>query len=364
MNKFKLERELNNSDSSDFDPRNQLNKVNNTYYEAINPTHPNELHKSIDKIQILKKFTESPVKVMTIGVGGGVELKALDALYNKKDLKVFGLDVSENAICAAQNYLSLFPDLERRVTFYRKNISEQATQLPNSNMDVIVASSVLHEIFSYSANGTQAVKNSLSNMFNLLSDDGVLLIRDFAGPTISDSIDISFLDNTAVEFYEFFSKYYRKFASWNESDKILMQSATVLDNSEITINKSLVNISASTAGEMILHFKNYLDHIKRGIIAEEDTSWKELDEVYLFLSALSTNSYNSFENFLELILTTANENNTPIQVAHIQRTEKNYKSIELAKYFKISDESGEDVTQKFIQDCSCKFEIIIKKRKI
>ncbi len=344
------------------DPKRQLDKVPEAYFEAIGALDPEEILDYIEKIKLLSDICENPSSIMTVGVGSGIEMHALSILY--PEAKICGLDVSPVAIAHAKKYLNNAGVNINKVNFFEVNASNPSDMKLKQNFDAIVMSSVLHEIFSYSKVGIEALNTSVVNVLNLLNTDGYILIRDFMPVEYGEKIILNFKNERAKRFYKYFSENYRRFKTWSLEYKKEMEDSEASRGIFPIIYEDLeVEIEPREAAEYLLHYRNYLDHINRGIISEGDLSWKELDEVYLIPVGLSTKKHKPETTINKLFQNIASIYNVNIEMSHPKIKSRP----KTAKFLRMEVDIFELLTKKHITDefllrITSKFEIILRKK--
>ncbi len=149
------------------------------------------------KLKILKHFPENPKSILDFGCGSGMLTSALSDLF--PSAFVLGYDCEPKMVEVAEDN---FP-----------HCSFTCSMPISKKWDVIVLSSVLHEIFSYDY-GMDAVVEFMSNMYNLLNDGGRIVVREGVANAFhkNDTVDIF-----PVNPYEFSAFYKRYVASWKYS---------------------------------------------------------------------------------------------------------------------------------------------------
>ena len=129
-----------------------------------------------DKTRLLKYIPEitdpaNPPHILDVGAGGG---EFANALYNL-GYKVSALDANEEAI---ERIEYKYPDLS---TIHA--LANHASDFGLERFDVIICSSILHEVFSYGddvhkAGHISSLRRALQSFSKALKPGGVLLIRD------------------------------------------------------------------------------------------------------------------------------------------------------------------------------------------
>lgn len=287
--------------------RDHLDRVPEQYLEAINSAEPEELEEYIDKVKPLTAAVSNPSTVLSVGVGRGLEVHALADAFRPTGAKIFGLDLSELAINKAQEYL-MSQGIDAEL------ILGSAIDMPfvegDVKIDAMVLSAILHEIYSYVPNGRRAWKKAIQDSVHSLSKDGALLLRDFAAPHMpSQLIELSLKTTHARNFYDYFRDRYRTFETWDvETMKRMVDRRLNNDDYPGSTANGLVALPFGAAAELMLHFRNYQDHIRRGMIQENDPRWKEIDECYLIPDAESKNNTPiTPDQYINRVLTTAND---------------------------------------------------------
>ena len=140
--------------------------------------------------------------VVDVGSGGGVLLNLLEERYPEK--QIIGTDISDNVLQVLEKKKK---EEGRHWTVRRHNFAEEAFL---EKVDVILFSSILHEVFSYTEteNGRfeiETVKTALRNAYGSLKPGGRIIIRDGVKSKVDDSvIEITFKDPEGMEFFKNF----------------------------------------------------------------------------------------------------------------------------------------------------------------
>ncbi len=116
-------------------------------------------------------------RIVDMGCSEGAMIFAM-AVMNP-DYHFIGVDFDRHLIRHARDVYQL-PNLE----FICANIIED-TVLPDSSVDAIIHSFVLHEVYSHTHCNENIIRDIVSNHFRYLKPDGVLFIREFLQPESS-----------------------------------------------------------------------------------------------------------------------------------------------------------------------------------
>ncbi len=126
--------------------------------------------------------------VVDMGCGNGQMAYAMAALCPKA--KFIGVDKSKKTIQEAQKTYEL-PNLEFKVGDVSGDLFE-----PES-IDFIINSMTLHEIFSDARYNERIVNDTLRKQFEMLRNDGVMYIHDYAKPAHDEYVLIEMRDKTS-----------------------------------------------------------------------------------------------------------------------------------------------------------------------
>lgn len=85
--------------------REHLDSVPDQYFEMINENTEKEFRSFIKKLEPISRFLQNPNLVASVGVGGGLELRALSELFKNGNTKIIGVDLSKKALDTTQKYL-------------------------------------------------------------------------------------------------------------------------------------------------------------------------------------------------------------------------------------------------------------------
>lgn len=153
---------------------------------------------------IIPSLAKDGKNILDVGCGSGVMLAALEE--TNKGAKLTGLDLNIEAIKKLQTLNNDW-----------KLIHEDFMELSNVKYDTIIFSSILHEISSYNQDTNKRftdlpIKEAIKKTRDLLTDDGVVIIRDgLLEDNIYDQVIISFTNPSDSDLLYRFQKEFRGF---------------------------------------------------------------------------------------------------------------------------------------------------------
>jgi SAM-dependent methyltransferase len=206
-------------------------------------------------------------------------MQAALSMYAGSPIVVHGLDISPSAVELSRRHLGNY-GLDAIVT----EGSAIDMPYPPGSIDVFVLSAIMHEIYSYVPDGRQSWIQAIREVADKSSPDGILLLRDFAAPDYDGPVRLVFRSPIAAEFYKYFSREFRAFSAADNGMREAMLDRRSGPDSylpALTSDPAEVELPASAAAEVMLHFKNFSDHVNRGFTFLGDQSWKEVNEAYL-----------------------------------------------------------------------------------
>jgi len=145
------------------------------FYNEIN--YLNTMNKSINHKSIILDYIVGK-NILDVGPGGGALMDLI--LDNNPNLKVSGIDISENVI----NTLNEKKKNENKSwTVIKGDALNLDKYLENNSMDTIIYSSIIHELYSYiDYNGKKfnhdTIIKTLKTAYNVLKKKGRIIIRD------------------------------------------------------------------------------------------------------------------------------------------------------------------------------------------
>ena len=139
-----------------------LNRMNDYVYHSSK-------HKIIDIIESYY-VKNNNIKILDVGCGSGVLIELIKERLGD-NVDITGIDLNQmtvDEVNQKKKFNVICSDIQ---TLYKNN--------PNQKYDVIIFSSILHEVYSYSeSNNQQAVEETLNTAYDLLNKDGKVIIRD------------------------------------------------------------------------------------------------------------------------------------------------------------------------------------------
>lgn len=202
------------------------------------------------------KLPSKPNRLLVTGValGGSEEIAALNKFF--PEYEIFGIDVARSALNQKVGAKLVYSDIAD-------------LQFKDDYFSGIMCSAVMHEVFSYSDNGKDKVKKSISEISRTLSKGGVCAIREFFVPE-NKQCKLICKTKEAKEFMKIFICKFR-----NNFNKDL-QKGFVLKNGELHGGRRLLT-------ELMLHFRVASVHFKT---TSDFLNSKEIEEEYLPMSSL------------------------------------------------------------------------------
>lgn len=318
---------------SKFNSINYLNNVSDSYFDTIGSFDEKKNFFNFKKLNPLTSRLKNPKKILSVGIGSGIELFYLNNKYRNIE-KIYGIDISRKSILFCKKKLVRF----KKISLLEKDIVNLGKGDFKDSVDAIIMSSVMHEIFSFSG-GKKSILKSLHNSIKILKKGGYLFIRDFSVPILeNEAIELNFKSKSFLQFYLYFSKNYRK-GFKEEKTKFF----------PIPIqNRVLLNVN--DAAEMFLHYKNYKDHISKDIIKPFSKNWKEIKEIYQFIPELG------YSNFLQFVQNNLNN----VTIIYYNEYTSSYRLNEYSEDEVIITQDNKNITKNFFRRINSKFEIIIK----
>lgn len=275
------------------------------YYEGISTGTSESFILAKSKLVQLLDFVDLPKKVVSVGVGGGEEVCMAVELFAPLGATIYGLDLSTEAIDLTKKKL-------KKMKLEATLIEGDATDMPfdNNSISVFIESSILHEIYSYAENGKDAWRRNISEVAQKLSENGLLLLRDFAAPDNSKNIEVIFSSEIAISFYRYFKRNFRVFEGWDKNKVEKNIHKRILDDSYFPpIGTSIQGITLPLwkTRELLLHFRIFYDKYTKNLLDFNDPSWKEINETYLPLNPdLEIDCPMSQGEYVSIIINTAN----------------------------------------------------------
>lgn len=240
------------------------------YLDMISDARGGIDQKFFDRTSLVRRFAPAEGRCCVVGVGAGTEvLVACDQLAGT-GLQVTGLDLSRQALeataalCMANG---LSPEL----------IQSNAQRLPFTDGEVaaLMVNSICHEIYSYAADGFDALSCFNAEALRVLGSDGIMEFHDFAHP-LDAMVTVAFDSHDAAVFYDYFCENFRSFRGFEQ-----LQIAPERYQLPAREGGHTVELSSRDAAEVFYHFKTYLSDVHSGAVQPFDIEWKEVNEKYL-----------------------------------------------------------------------------------
>lgn len=163
-----------------------------------------------DKAKLLK-FISDGDNILDVGAGNGVlENLVFEAFPN---VYITSLDYNENTNL-------LFSDMKekygRQINVVSNDYFAYMKQEQNKTFDVIIFSSVIHEMISYPTTGTDRYDTSIINeiirvAYNHLNPGGKIVIRDGVKPMVTPTVEVEFLDREMEQLSHLFQEQFKAF---------------------------------------------------------------------------------------------------------------------------------------------------------
>lgn len=177
--------------------------------------------------------------IVDVGSGGGVLLDMLEEKY--PDKKIIGTDISSNVIETLNQKIQ---KEKHKYSVIKHNFVEGPLA---EKVDTIIFSSILHEVFSYTEFegmrfNLNTVKTALTNAYNSLNENGVLLIRDGVLTDSNEVVKVIFNDNEGIHFCKNFINDFKGLSMLREiNDSTRWNPALVhFENNELTADINFV----------------------------------------------------------------------------------------------------------------------------
>jgi SAM-dependent methyltransferase len=137
-------------------------------------------------------------RIVDVGSGGGVLLDALEKKFPTRT--IIGTDISQNVIETLQSKIK---NENHNYTVTKHNF---VTESLDEDVDTIIFSSILHEIFSYTEYqgkkfNIESIRAALINAFHSLAYGGRIVIRDGVKTASDKDVTIRFLNDDGMKFF-------------------------------------------------------------------------------------------------------------------------------------------------------------------
>lgn len=333
------------------------------YLNSINGTTPESLITTMKKLSPFARHLVYPDTVVSVGIGQGEEIEALYELFGRNGTRLIGVDLSTMAINSAihrtqKNGIPMFP------------IMASATDIPlrDSSINGVILSSILHEVYSYLPNGMASWQKTIGEAARILSEDGILFLRDPESPDEED-VNVRFLSDFSQDFYNYFRREFRTFSSWDKEIMLSMLDRRPPDQEDypsLDPSQSII-IPLAKAAEVMLHFRNFWNDFHKDLVKLGDPGWKEMDEAYLLPNPTSKDHILSVNDYIQTVLDAVNNTSDSdpriicVQQSTIMSPETN---IFLTRHFALSRDGKEYnplASATLIGQTTRKMELVFKK---
>lgn len=317
------------------------------------------------KMQVIHKFIRNPKTIVSVGVGSGAELIALAKQFKPLHAQIYGLDLSKKAI---DGVAAMIKNRGLEANF----ITGSATKahFPKNSIDVMIESSLLHEIYSYMPDGKNSWIAAISAVPEQLADNGIFILRDFSLPEYSGNAEIRLISDFSVRFYNYFQKYYRLFEGWNAKPGKAMQESEAKYNSYPALDaNNSVSMAFPKIAELILHFKNFYQDYKNKSVKFDDLKWKEINETYFIPNPFQPEfSPMAKDEYVQAVIKTAMDamQGTGYELVCVQdKTSTREKMVELFKsHFRLNPTNNPAIGGcNLFLEATGKMELVFKKIK-
>lgn len=317
------------------------------------------------KLAPLADFVDAPRHIVSVGVGAGEEVRAAIDIFSPMGARVHGLDLSHRAISQVRDQL-------REDGLDAGMVIGDAAKMPfpRESVDGIIESAIHHEIYSYSKDGKDAWRRGITEAARTLSENGALLLRDFAAPSFKGNVAMTLTSDIAKGFYKYFREQFRVFESWDQKEAIEIvdkREPNDLDYPPLDEETNTVTLPFANAAEVMLHFRIFKDKKGKGLLDFGDPTWKEINEIYLpphpdkpGIQAMPQ------EEYVQTVLQEANDSlaDTDYEMVCVQNeTSSRPKTVQLfAEHFSLSTKDDR-TNEELLAEVPNKMELVFKKVK-
>jgi len=326
-----------------------------TSLEYLNVINPKSIDAFVDfqqRLAPLGSFIFNGANILSIGIRRGLELEAVKEIANQRNIEVnlFGLDLSNNSIKETSSYLE---SKGIKASLLKGNATCLKSLLENKKMDIIILSSVLHEIFSYSISSKENWIKTLTESISILNDNGIIYIRDFAAPNSLEDVQLTLKSKESQDFFDLFCL---NFATISNKNNLFRQQVI----KKLNLNGYLyLKLNPWLAAEFSIHFRNFKNDLRYGLInSKKISSWKEINEIYFIP--------HPFSNIKIELLTSNKYAECVMDIARATETQSVFEIVFLATIPKqktkiFLEEHLDDHKSGFLSEVSSKVEFIIQK---
>ncbi len=248
------------------------------YYKSLDQGRPEDQVQTKIKLSKLLEYVKNPRNFVSIGADGGEEIHAAVSLFGVKGTDVYGIDLDSKTLRLARERLDKYGLSANLIIGSAVNLP-----LASNSVDILLASSIMHEVYSYMPDGREAWRKSFVEAARTLSEGGVLLVRDFSATPSDINVDVEIKSGLSQRFYDYFRSGYRVFHGWGDKAASISDRRTGMeeDYPKLDSKTNKVNLTFSRASELIMHFRNFKADYNKGLVSFDDPMWKEINEIYL-----------------------------------------------------------------------------------
>ncbi len=262
--------------------REHLDRSGLGYLRQINPLTGQAFGRVLHRYgHVIDDLGDKP-KGLILGTGQGEELLSLADSFEKRGGMLVGIDLSHLAIASSRDNSG-----SRDNIFY---VQGNVTNLPFNGQifDVVINSSLMHEVFSYTPNSNQAWVSTISDSIDVLRPGGKMAFRDFNLPDIEQPIKVNFTSELISNFYEYFRRDFRVLRAWTpEATAGLVGKREEYDQEFPSTSQNSVELPVSSVAEILIHFRHFWHAIQGGETYLGDINWKEINERYFIPNPIS-----------------------------------------------------------------------------
>lgn len=250
-------------------------KSNQTYLDAaINGNGSEKAALTLAGLDRLRQRDTDSIHIIEVGPGGGSAVDAITTSLDKNEhlrtselhMSFLELDgIESNKLHAAREKIGKYA-----TTSFHQGNAEQTSEIFKSGADIIAASAVMHEVYSY-GDGYHAIDNTIGAIANTLNIGGFFAYRDvFSVHRLSQHERTRHVYDREswVSFSKLFLSHYLKEATHpyhRQEDRIIFeQDSKRIDVDQIDTVKNLsIDAPIGLLRELQRHYITLRDHVWR-----------------------------------------------------------------------------------------------------